>query len=411
MRNKRFNIKKVSIFLLIILITYSLIPTSLPYAIPIWILILLTFGALRKFDLSILNRSIPYILFYSTSILTFSGFMNVLTGLDAGVINSSGYLWGFSFFSLCLAYYFTKNIKYNFLDLIWIIQPIRFFTGPIISSTNFSLSRFSINRFRSSCTWIILGAFFIFVLAPSIKLFQGLKLSFNLYDVIVFSTMFELYVYLNFAGASFIVMGILRAMGVNCVNNFQTPFSSNNIIDFWQRWHISLGNLCKLLFFAPLKSRAGINIAILITFLSSAMWHGVTLNFFLWGSFHSIMWISTYHLLKHDRKFYAYLLFPFVIIFGRLLFSESNSLILFSKIYSIFTLNTEPNSLLLSGINYGFTNLFLIMLSLGTIMLEIFYHRKIYNYNFYRKGWMPILLLLFILLFAVDDTTIIYGAR
>ena len=52
--------------------------------------------------------------------------------------------------------------------------------------------------------------------------------------------MFELYVYFNFSGISFMVYGLLTLAGLPVILNFQAPFSARHVPEFWQRWHITL---------------------------------------------------------------------------------------------------------------------------------------------------------------------------
>ena len=264
----------------------------------------------------------------------------VLTGIDYGTINSVDYFWGYSFFSLSLSY-LVLNSKLNIKNIIFLLNPIRFFTGPILFSLSSRLKSVSLRRISTISTWMILGIFFACVLAPTLKVFFSLKNSTNAIDVLFFSFIYEFYVYLNFAGLSFLAMGFLRSLGVSCINNFNSPFSATNIIEYWQRWHIGLSRLCKTLFYEPVKKRFGLYLAVLATFLSSAMWHGITINFIIWGLFHTAAWLITYALLKNNYKIFATLFFLPAVIFGRLIFSESNTEVLFQKITSLIFFNTS----------------------------------------------------------------------
>ena len=407
MSKNLLNLKPLFFFSFTWAITYFLVPEFLFKSSLLWLLVIgLVYLMQGIFPKS--NKLIAYILFYSTGVLTFFGLIKVLTGIDYGTINSVDYFWGYSFFSLSLSY-LVLNSKLNIKNIIFLLNPIRFFTGPILFSLSSRLKSVSLRRISTISTWMILGIFFAYVLAPTLKVFFSLKNSTNAIDVLFFSFIYEFYVYLNFAGLSFLVMGFLRSLGVSCINNFNSPFSATNIIEYWQRWHIGLSRLCKTLFYEPVKKRFGLYLAVLATFLSSAMWHGITINFIIWGLFHTAAWLITYALLKNNYKILATLFFLPAVIFGRLIFSESNTEVLFQKITSLIFFNTSAPSVLFNHIGLGkmIIGLIVIFVVLAKAIFKIDNH----SYKFYRKGWMPIILLISILLFVVDDNIVIYGAR
>lgn len=401
------NLKFPFTFLVIWVLTYFLVPEFLFKSSLLWLLVIVfTYVIQRLFPK--LNKLLPYILFYSTGLLTFFGFIKVLTGTDTGTVNSIDYFWGYSFFSLSLSY-LVLNSKLNIKNVLFLLNPIRFFTGPILFSVTNRLKSVSLKRISTISTWMILGIFFAYVLAPTLKVFFPLRESTNAIDVLFFSFIFEFYVYLNFAGLSFLAMGFLRSLGVSCINNFNSPFSASNIIEYWQRWHIGLSKLCKALFYEPIKKRFGLYAAVLATFLSSAIWHGISINFIIWGLFHTCAWLITYALLKNNNKIYAKLFFLPAVIFGRLIFSESNTEILFKKITSLVLFDTSNPSILFDHIGIG--KMIIGFIVIFVVLAKAIFKFDNHEYRFYRKGWMPIILLILILLFVVDDNIVIYGAR
>ena len=89
------------------------------------------------------------------------------------------------------------------------------------------------------------GIFFYTVLATGLAPFLVLRGSTESLDILIFSIVFELYVYFNFSGLTFVVFGLLNAAGVRTKLNFKMPFSARNMIDYWQRWHVSLSGVLK----------------------------------------------------------------------------------------------------------------------------------------------------------------------
>jgi alginate O-acetyltransferase complex protein AlgI len=141
-----------------------------------------------------------------------------------------------------------------------------------------------------------------------------------------------LFVYANFCGLSLIVYGVAGIAGLKIPLNFRQPFSATNLIDFWKGWHTSLSAVLKALFYNPTKKRFGTFAAVTVVYLASAMWHGVTLNFVLWGSFHAACFIATMVLLKSRFRLASLPLMLAAIVLGRLLFADSQTERLLEKL-------------------------------------------------------------------------------
>jgi D-alanyl-lipoteichoic acid acyltransferase DltB (MBOAT superfamily) len=231
-------------------------------------------------------------------------------------------------------------IKHPLKFIFSVTNPLYLFTGPIPINSTINTKNFRIKRalkiFSLVNSDLILGLFFSTILAPSLTLYLYLKSSTNIIDIFLFGFFFELFIYFNFAGYSMIAWALMRIIGIKAPRNFRQPFGANSIIDYWQRWHISLSIILKELFFTKAKSLFGIYSAIFIVFIASAVWHGITINFIIWGLFHSIFWCLTYYLNKINIKIFNYILMIFAIIFGRVIFSEIDSIIILSKLSIIF---------------------------------------------------------------------------
>lgn len=91
-------------------------------------------------------------------------------------------------------------------------------------------------------------------------------------------------VYLNFGGYSDLAIGFSRMLGFHAPENFYLPFFSNNIGEWWRRWHISLSFWLRDYVYRPLggnRQHAAFNI--LVTFLICGAWHALSLNYIIWG--------------------------------------------------------------------------------------------------------------------------------
>lgn len=103
-------------------------------------------------------------------------------------------------------------------------------------------------------------------------------------------------IYFDFSGYSDMAIGLGRMIGFKFPENFDSPYLSRNISEFWRRWHMTLGGFMKEYLYIPLggsrvnsKQRLYINLA--IVFLLSGLWHGASWNFVLWGAFHGLFLI------------------------------------------------------------------------------------------------------------------------
>lgn len=150
--------------------------------------------------------------------------------------------------------------------------------------------------FDSGIYLIVEGLFLKFAIADRLAahtdavfaipaIYDGLTLLFSV-------LLFTVQIYCDFAGYSQIAIGIARCMGIKLMDNFDTPYFSRSIKEFWRRWHISFSTWLKDYIYIPLGgnrvSRFRKNINVFITFLVSGLWHGANTTFIVWGGLHGI---------------------------------------------------------------------------------------------------------------------------
>ena len=99
-------------------------------------------------------------------------------------------------------------------------------------------------------------------------------------------------IYFDFAGYSDMAIGLGRIMGFRFPENFDNPYTSRSVTEFWKRWHITLGNFIMNYLYIPLggnrKGKGRTYLNLWICFLLSGLWHGASWNFVLWGAFHGL---------------------------------------------------------------------------------------------------------------------------
>lgn len=116
---------------------------------------------------------------------------------------------------------------------------------------------------------------------------------------------FTFQIYGDFSGYSDIAIGTARLFGINLMRNFNFPYFSRDIAEFWRRWHISLTTWFRDYVYIPLGgSRNGKWITFrntLIIFLVSGFWHGANWTFVVWGAYHALLFLPLM-LLNANRK-------------------------------------------------------------------------------------------------------------
>ncbi len=112
-------------------------------------------------------------------------------------------------------------------------------------------------------------------------------------SIFVATMFFSVQIYCDFSGYSNVARGSAAILGFDLMLNFNTPFFSRSIKEFWQRWHISLSTFFRDYIYIPLGGSKKGNIFryrnIVITFLISGLWHGAAWTFVLWGALHGIV--------------------------------------------------------------------------------------------------------------------------
>lgn len=128
----------------------------------------------------------------------------------------------------------------------------------------------------------------------------------SLFATLAGGILFSLQLYCDFSAYSEIARGCAAMLGIELMVNFRFPFFSRNILEFWQRWHISLMLWFREYLYIPLggnrkgKVRTLANYA--VVFLLSGLWHGAAWNFVIWGLYWALWYIAGRTVLRLDRS-------------------------------------------------------------------------------------------------------------
>jgi D-alanyl-lipoteichoic acid acyltransferase DltB (MBOAT superfamily) len=174
-------------------------------------------------------------------------------------------------------------------------------SGPIEKASDFlpqirEKKKFSLDDTYSAMSLILFGLFKKVVIADGIvpyvnKVFDA-PYSYSMTPVLFAIILYSIQLYADFSGYSLMALGFSRILGFNITNNFNYPYFSKSVKEFWRRWHISLSSFLKEYVYIPLggsrKSEFRHYINTLAVFAISGLWHGTSWNFIFWGVLHGV---------------------------------------------------------------------------------------------------------------------------
>ena len=195
----------------------------------------------------------------------------------------------------------TATVQKNIVSLATYISLFpQLIAGPIVRYTDIekeldkrahTLENFSVGAFRFTVGLakkvIIADNIYAFVEFFSIS--QDKSVTFCW----AYAAAFSLYVYFDFSGYSDMAIGLGRIFGFHFNENFDYPFISQSVSEFWRRWHISLGSWFRDYVYIPLGgnrvSTARWLFNIMLVWFLTGLWHGASWNFVLWGVYFGVL--------------------------------------------------------------------------------------------------------------------------
>ncbi len=125
------------------------------------------------------------------------------------------------------------------------------------------------------------------------------------FQLLIALYLFSIQIYADFAGYSDVARGSARLMGFELMRNFEHPYFSTSITEFWRRWHISLSTWLRDYLYVPLGgNRHGHFMTyrnLFLTMLLGGLWHGASWNFVIWGGLHGV-YLAIHKLMLGDRR-------------------------------------------------------------------------------------------------------------
>ncbi|MCK9617375.1 MAG: MBOAT family protein [Lentimicrobiaceae bacterium] len=163
-------------------------------------------------------------------------------------------------------------------------------------------------------------------------------------------------IYFDFSGYSDMAIGIARMMGFIFPENFNNPYISQSITEFWRRWHMTLSRWMRDYLYIPLggnrvsKSRMYFNLV--FVFLISGLWHGAAWNFVFWGAFHGLFLLLDrlflLKVLKKIGKLPSIVLTFFITMIGWVFFRSENLALAWRYLGKMFSLDRGYSDVIIS---------------------------------------------------------------
>lgn len=199
---------------------------------------------------------------------------------------------------------------------------------------------------------------------------------------------FGFQIYFDFSGYSDMAIGISKILGFDLLENFNYPYISKSITEFWRRWHISLSSWFKEYVYIPLGgNRSGIKkqiVNILIVWLATGIWHGASWNFIIWGIYFAIILIfEKLFILKifnNINNFFKYIYTIILIVISWSIFYIENIYDLFIYINRMFSIKNFIDIQFIYSV-YSNIVLFIILIISSTPYPKYLYNKLLYKYS------------------------------
>ncbi len=208
---------------------------------------------------------------------------------------------------------------------------------------------------------------------------------------------YALQIYLDFSAYSDMAIGMGRMIGIHYLENFDYPYASRSVTEFWRRWHMSLGSFFRDYVYIPLggnrRGRVRTYLNLLIVWFLTGLWHGASWNFVLWGLYFFVfLVIEKIGLLKllSKSKVASHIYLSLIVYFGWILFRFTSIDVILTTLKTMFFVgdvnftNFETTAIVLS-------NMFIILFSAVVSTPVVKHFGEMLRYSYMDKKGMSVL--------------------
>jgi D-alanyl-lipoteichoic acid acyltransferase DltB (MBOAT superfamily) len=314
------------------------------------------------------------------------------------------------------------NSSRSFLDYTFYMTFFpHLVAGPIVRASDFipqinSPHIIDRNQYKTAFFRILLGLSKKLLIADFLSKYVDMvhanPSSYSGFENIISMYAYSCQIYFDFSGYSDIAIGIALLLGYQLKENFENPYKSTNITDFWRRWHISLSSWLRDYIYIPLggsrKGRFNTYLFLLITMTIGGIWHGASWNFIIWGIahgfalvLHKIVFVKRNNDINKKAKWPLNLIgtiitFNFVSLFW-ILFRAENFQKAFDSVYKIIS-DFNPSDII--GFYLARKEL-VFMLSFAFLVIFISNKIKLYLQKLFIK--LPAIIIVIVLILFLQS--------
>ena len=339
---------------------------------------------------------------------------------------------GISFFTFQSISYlvdvYNKKIECekNFLNfLLYIVFFPKIISGPIVRYDDFkknlnNIGKTNLKSIYTSIKRICFGLGKCLIISYTLGEFWKLIYDASTLSDISFLTAwlgiicYSFQLYFDFSGYTDMAIGIANLFGFNLPENFNYPYLSKSISEFWRKWHITLSSWFRDYIYIPLggNRKGNVFFNLWVVFLCTGLWHGASWNFIFWGIYHGF-WITIEKLIK-NKNFYKNTnnliktIFTYIIVIVGWVLFASNGIkpaIKYLTYMSGFSFNNNMQFEFSYFLN-SYTIFFLILSIICSLPIKNLLYNKIKNKNIYEfiSGLSAIFVLIISIFFLINNS-------
>lgn len=232
------------------------------------------------------------------------------------------------------------KVQKNIFNLaLYISMFPQLVAGPIVRyqtlDKQISNRDYSFDKFNSGMERFIIGLFKKIIISNSVGELSTLIYGISSHEMSISlawlgAIAYTLQIYFDFSGYSDMAIGLGKMLGFDFLENFNYPYISKSVSEFWRRWHISLGSWFKDYVYIPLGGNKVSSIKVYrnlaIVWIITGVWHGASWNFIVWGTYFGlfIMMERAFfkNILEKLPNIIQHIYLILIVVFGWVLFSQ-----------------------------------------------------------------------------------------
>lgn len=318
------------------------------------------------------------------------------------------------------------KVEKNYLTYLTYVSMFpQLIAGPIVRyetvSQELQERKITYSNFNEGFLRFLQGLFKKVLVANKIGLLWSTISTLPTSEISVFTAWLGLFafafqIYFDFSAYSDMAIGIGRMLGFHFLENFNYPYISKSITEFWRRWHISLSSWFRDYVYIPLGgSRVSLLKQIrniLVVWFLTGFWHGASWNFILWGLYFAFLLLLEKFVFKKQLEklpnFMKHIYTIFFLLIGWLIFAFDDMTTLKSYCLVLFGMNGNP--ILDTSFLFYFKNYFLLFMISTIFSMPIYpylkekWKKKKINY---RLIWFILIFIPYFLLFLITVSSLV----